>query len=143
MRYAMLAFVLTLAGCQADRHSGAGFRLPPGASAERGKAMFVSNDCGRCHDVSGVELPRPVNSEPVRVVLGGTVAVAKTDGYLTTSIVYPSHDLARYPQAEITLGGQSRMPAVFGEKLTVREVADLVEFLQSRYELRQPPPYAN
>ena len=59
-----------------------------------------------------------------------------TDGYLVTSIIYPSYQLASYPKEQITANGESRMPH-YADKMTVRQLTDIVAFLQSRYVVRQ------
>jgi mono/diheme cytochrome c family protein len=126
--------VAATAGCEAGRHSAAGFRLPDG-DIERGQSTFVSKGCNQCHRVAGVEMPAPTVQPPVPVVLGGEVTWKVTDGYLTTSIVNPTFALARYPSNQITINGKSRMPH-FAESMTVRELTDIVAFLQSKYTER-------
>jgi hypothetical protein len=52
-----------------------------------------------------------------------------------TSIIYPSYpsyELAPYPKDQISSGGQSRMPHS-SDRMTVRQLTDIVAFLQSRY----------
>ena len=61
-----------------------------------------------------------------------------SDGYLVTSIINPSHQLAHYPASQITQGGKSRMP-YYAEQITVRQLTDMVAFLQSRYGVRRLP----
>jgi hypothetical protein len=95
------------AGCQKDRYSTSGFRLPPDGSAERGKVAFVAHNCNNCHTVHGVELPKPEGTQPVSVPLGGAVPSARSDGYLFASIAYPSYKLASYPKGEITETGKA------------------------------------
>ena len=124
--------VLTgLAGCTPGRHSPAGFRLPEHGDVGKGRVAFVELKCHLCHKVAGedqfpatVELPSPV-------VLGGKVYEVRTDGYLVTSIIHPSHKAAAK--------GESRMPDLTGQ-MTVRQLVNLVAYLQSRYEVA-PPPY--
>jgi mono/diheme cytochrome c family protein len=128
-------FVVAL-GCQAGRHSSAGFRLPPDSDVERGKAVFVAFGCHACHNVDGVQLPKPPVTRQVSVLLGGTLDKTMTDGYLVTSIIYPSYQLAPYPRSEITSsGGESRMPH-YAATMTVQQLVDIVAFLQSRYRVR-------
>jgi len=136
---AMLA--LAGAGCGSGRHSSSAFHLPPDGDVERGKAAFAALGCNSCHEVSGVDLPRPTVQPPVPVVLGGTVDSRLSDAYLVTSIIYPSYELAPYPKEQITSGGQSRMPH-YADRITVRQLADIVAFLQSRYFVpRMPESY--
>ena len=134
-----IAVLLGAVACESGRHSPAGFRLPADGSVERGKAAFVTLECHHCHEVQGVELPPPTVQPPVPVVLGGLVVNEVTDGYLTASIVNPSYKLAAYPKELITTGGKSRMPE-YADRMTVRQLTDLVAFLQSRYTVRRGSP---
>ena len=125
-------------GCVNPR-SSAGFRLPDG-DAERGKAAFLELKCYNCHTVSGVDLAvRGKEYAYLRsVVLGGETRRVRTYGELVTSIINPSHALAPgYPKELITKGDQSAMTN-FNDTLTVRQLTDLVAFLQSRYQLLPP-----
>lgn len=131
--------VLTLAGgpaCQTGRHATSGFRLPPGGDAEKGKLAFVAHKCHDCHTVSGVDLPKSAAEGTIPIPLGGPVMTAVTDAHLLTSIAYPSYKLANYPKAQTTVDGRSRMPQC-AERMTMRELTDIVEFLQAHYELRE------
>jgi hypothetical protein len=117
--------------------SGAGFRLPAG-DADRGKAALVDLKCHECHSVAGVDLPAPTAEPPVRVVLGGEISHVKTDGDLLTSIINPSHRIAvGYPRESVASARGSRMPD-YGDLMTVRQAADLVAFLQTRYKVVRP-----
>jgi mono/diheme cytochrome c family protein len=135
----ILAMLGAGVACDSGRHSASGFRLPTDGDVERGKQAFMALGCNSCHEVSGVELPGPSVQPPVPVTLGGEVSQARTDGYLTTSIIYPSYQLASYPRDQITIGGESRMPH-YADKMTVRQLTDIVAFLQSRYTIRALPP---
>lgn len=131
---AVAAFA-ALAACTAGRHSSSGFRLPDTGNTERGKAVFIATGCAACHRVAGAETPAPTVTPVVPVVLGGDITVEMTDGYLVTSIINPSHRLAAYPRTQIIENGKSRMP-VYAENLSVRDLTDLVAFLQSHYTVR-------
>lgn len=136
-RWRLPALAMLLAAsvaCGSGRHSSSAFRLPPDGDAEKGKAAFVALGCHSCHEVSGVDLPRPTVKPAVPVVLGGTVDARLSDAYLVTSIIYPSCELAPYPKDQITDHGQSRMPA-YADQMTLRQLTDVVAFLQSRYFL--------
>jgi len=134
-----LAMLLALAtACSSGRHSSAGFRLPNGGDVEKGKAAFVALQCYTCHEVQGVDLPKPTVQPPVPVTLGGEVTEVVTDGYLVTSIINPSYELAPYPKELITVNGKSRMPD-YADRVTARQVTDVVAFLQSRYTVRRIP----
>jgi len=140
-RFRLLAVaVLALSGaaCNSGRHSASSFRLPPDGDVERGKTAFVALGCNSCHEVSGVDLPRPTVQPPVPVALGGVVEARLSDAYLVTSIVYPEHDLGPYPKDQVAKNGVSRMPHS-DERMTVRQLADIVAFLQSRYYVPRTP----
>ena len=130
-----------LIACDSGPRSPVGFLLPEG-DVEQGKAVFLELQCNACHTVDGVDLPPPVviPSPSASVVLGGQVFEIRTDGYLVTSIIHPSHKLARGLNEEqiTTSTGESRMPG-YSDIMTVRQLIDLVGFLQSRYTVVPPP----
>ena len=136
-----VVLLMLLAGACGGPKSGAALRLPDG-DVERGKAAFLELKCNTCHTVAGTEMPAPSKDYAyVRVVvLGGEVRQVKTYGALVTSIINPSHSLAPgYPKELITKNNQSAM-ANFNDTMTVRQLIDLVAFLQSRYEFVPPEP---
>ena len=95
--------------------------------------------CNSCHAVSGVDLPGPTVQPPVPVVLGGEVDSKLSDAYLVTSMIYPSYQLAPYPKNQIAVNGVSRMPG-HADNMTVRQMIDIVAFLQSHYSVRPAVP---
>lgn len=134
--FALLA-MLTV-GCTTPK-SSAGFRLPDG-DIERGKTAFLELKCYTCHTVSGMDIAvRGKEYAYLRsVVLGGETHRVRTYGELVTAIINPSHSLAPgYPRELITKDGQSAM-GNFNDTMTVRQLIDLVAFLQSRYRLVPP-----
>src|SRR5579871_265638 len=86
----VVSVFVAAAGCQSSRHSAAGFRLPQGGDAERGRAEFLAFGCNTCHDVAGLDLPPAAVRRSSMILLGGQVAVEPTDGRLVTAIIYPS-----------------------------------------------------
>ena len=139
LRFPALAIVLAGAmACSSGRHSSSGFRLPPDGNAAQGKIEFVALGCNTCHSVSGADLPAPTVQPPVPVVLGGKVNVDPADGYLAASIIFPSHQLAAYPRHMIANGDRSRMPAY--DRITVRQLTDVVAFLQAQSTVVPPEP---
>ncbi len=130
-----------LIACDSGPRSPVGFLLPEG-DVEQGEAAFLELHCNACHSVDGVDLPPPVviPAPFASIVLGGQVFEIRTDGYLVTSIINPSHKLARgFNEEEITTStGESRMPD-YSDIMTVRQLIDLVGFLQSRYTVVPPP----
>ncbi len=131
-------------GCDVSPKSGRGFTLPEG-DMEAGKATFQRLQCDACHQIEGIEQRQPAaGSPPTPIVLGGEVTRIQTYGELVTSIINPSHRFAQgYPLDEMqSENGESRMTN-YNDVMTVRELMDLVAFLQSKYTLRavQPTPY--
>ncbi len=134
---AAAASLALTAGCDAGPKSAAGFRLPDG-DPEAGEATFLALQCNSCHVISNYELPPPAEEGPVQVTLGGEVTRVKTYGELVTSIINPSHKLVRwYPEEEVSEEGKSMMPA-FNDRMTVRQLINLVAFLQPHYDVVVP-----
>jgi mono/diheme cytochrome c family protein len=135
-RGALLGVLLLVAGvgCEIGPRSGAGLRLPNG-DVVAGRAAFQTLGCPACHAIEGEpESANRTGSDPI-VVLGGHVAHIKTHGELVTAIVNPSHGIAAgYPRKDVTEGSLSRMRDI-NDKMTVAELIDVTEYLQSEYEL--------
>lgn len=72
------------------------------------------------------------------VPLGGRVTRAVTDGELAESITNPSRRVAHDGGPAVRSGSLSRMPD-YADVMTVREMTDLVAYLQSRYEVIEQP----
>lgn len=131
---------LLLVGCDADPKSSRGFRLPDG-DARAGEVVFAELECVACHTVEGTEFPASGQTGDMDVRLGGKVHRVRSYGELVTAIINPSHDIAKGAPAEAVSGeGESRM-ADYNQTLTVRQLMDLVAFLQSTYVEYLPDDY--
>jgi mono/diheme cytochrome c family protein len=142
---ALLASLSMLQACVFDTPSSpAGFRLPTGDAAA-GRQAFIDLRCYVCHQVKGVDVAYE-GTGAARVALGGTVTRVKTYGELVTSIINPSHRVAPgFPMKGVAPGGESVMTiAGLNEVMTVRQLIDLVAFLQPQYKVETPAynPYA-
>jgi len=137
--FASLFGALTLAACGTGRKGSAGFHMPDGDPV-KGRAAFVSLKCHACHIVPGVALPPPAVEPRVTVELGGKVSVPRTDDELVAAIIDPSHRLAPDYDRQLVASGRLSRMGDFSESMTVRELTDVVAFLQSRYEV-VPPSY--
>ena len=134
--YLLMTVVLSVAsGCATSPKSGKGFTLPLG-DAEAGKADFISLQCNACHTISGVDQMAANGQAPeLSIHLGGEVTRIQTYGELVTSIINPSHRLAKgYPLDEISVNGNSKMRN-YNDVMTVSQLTDLVTYLQSKYKL--------
>ena len=143
----LLASTILLAAtaCAPDLKSGSGFRLPDG-NADAGKTAFVDRGCHVCHQLDGID-SKVEGTPAVRVRLGGETTRVRTYGDLVTSIINPSHRLATgYAPEVVAPEGKSLMEvAALNDRMTVRQLTNLVAFLQSRYQVVVPEvnPYAD
>lgn len=146
LRYFVLlsaGLCLLSAGCGGPK-SGKGFTLPEG-DVERGETAFVSLKCYSCHTVSGVKLPPAEVAEKEIVALGGKTLRIQTYGELVTSIINPSHKVAKGFAEEPTEPSEKPKSRMVNnnDAMKVSQLIDLVKFLQSHYELEEyePTPY--
>lgn len=135
-------FVAVLAACGEDRPPVEGFVLPEG-DIEQGKAAFLSLGCAQCHTVADTDIEPPENAE-FQVRLGGRLIQVEHYGDLLTSIVNPSHRVAPQMRLQDDTGSEdgavvSPMPDFTGT-MTVAQLIDVVEFLNSKYT--QVPKYS-
>ncbi|MDG1206022.1 MAG: hypothetical protein P8N51_11690 [Pseudomonadales bacterium] len=133
----LVSVALLLQGCNPESR---GFNLPKG-DVEQGRATFVLMQCNDCHVVKGVPFNGEDTDSAIRVNLGGKTTQIKTYGDLVTSIIHPSHKLSRrYIPETMTEAGESTMRN-YNEVMSVQELIDLVQFLQSKYEIWVPDYY--
>jgi mono/diheme cytochrome c family protein len=133
VRIAVLSCAFFTTACTVGPESPRGFRLPAGDPAA-GRVAFEELRCNDCHEAEGVAL-RDSELADIQFVLGGPSTRITTYGSLVTSIINPSHKLStRYPRAESSEHGESRMP-VYNDVMSVQELIDIVAYLQPQYEL--------
>lgn len=124
--------VALVAGCVSTTRQASTVRLPDG-DADRGKATFLEMRCNHCHRVVGADVAPPVAQPMVPVPLGSQLKTAPPADYLARSIIDPSHEFAKgYQEWLIKEGKLSRM-GDYSDAMTVRQLSDLVAFLQSLY----------
>lgn len=130
----LAALIATLISCD-SANSPRGFSLPEG-NAEQGIAVVHKYQCLSCHQIEGLQpLPSLMNNPDLSVRLGGPSNRVKTYADLLTSVINPSHKLAKgYPLVSIQEAGVSKMQN-YNDVMTVAELIDLVTYLQSNYEL--------
>lgn len=134
---AVLGLAIAITGCERDYMSERGFSLPEGDPVA-GKEAFLYMQCNECHTIAGIELPRVPLADPPYVELGGQVTSVKTYGDLVTSVINPSHRLAKgYAADQVSEEGESNM-YVYNRYMTVQELIDIVMFLQPQYEIVIP-----
>ncbi len=139
MKYLILCILTLLAmglsSCDLGPESPKGFSLPQGNSAD-GKLVLIKYKCLACHQIKGVEPQADLMDNPeLSVRLGGKSTKVKTYADLLTSIINPSHKLAKgYKLSTVQVDGVSKM-TVYNDVMTVTELVNLVTFLQPSYEL--------
>ncbi len=122
-------------GCGSPPDPDKGFTLPEG-DAQAGKASYVSLQCNACHRIDGIAQITTKGEEPeLSIALGGPDTRIKTYDDLVTSIINPSHRLAKgYPGDAVSADGKSKMTN-YNDVMTVTQLVDLVMFLESKYTL--------
>ncbi len=133
-----LVSLVALGGCDRETMmSEKGFRLPDG-DAQVGREAFIYMQCHQCHTLEGEEFPAIPGMEPPYVALGGKVSKVRTYGELVTSIINPSHKLAKgYAEEVVSEDGESNM-YIYNQHMTVQELVDIVMFLQPYYDVVVP-----
>jgi len=134
LRIALLSTLAILYGCDSGPKGSLGFTLPDG-DAEKGRANYIAFQCHACHASATVSQLNMGKKPEISVFLGGKTTRIKTYGELVTSIINPSHKLAKgYAPDMIQQEGKSRMTK-YNDVMTVSELIDVVAFVQSGYEL--------
>ncbi|MFC2951813.1 c-type cytochrome [Marinicaulis aureus] len=130
--YLSLLAATALSGCDLRPTSSYGFRLPDG-DADAGREVFVEKMCSSCHVIEGKESLREGVEIENTVPIGGMTTNVDTYGQLVTSVINPSHRIARaYRSDAYSEDGVSKMRN-YNDELTVSELIDLVAFLQAQY----------
>lgn len=135
----LMASIVLLVGCgSGNPRAASGFRLPDG-TPDAGRLAFEQLRCTTCHhafDPSAQATPTPAG----KVSLGGPVTRVKTYGELVTSVINPSHRIAPGTDpAVVAPAGRSVMEdARLNDVMTVRQLIDLVAYLQTLYPVVPP-----
>lgn len=125
---------LSLSACDRGPDSPRGFSLPKG-DAEKGKAVFIKYRCLACHSIDDVSDDSIEKELSVIVPLGGEVRKTKTYAELVTSVINPSHKIAKvYLSGVVNADGSSKMRN-YNDVMTVTELTDLVTFLQPHFNV--------
>ena len=131
---------LLITACTPKENSPAGFILPPG-DAMTGQTTFAALGCIACHKVDGVSFTASDTIKPNLVVtLGGQQLRVKTYGQLVTAIIHPNANIFKNDESYTDAEGNSLMPD-YTQMMTVRQMTDLVTFLQEHYDIAAPVLY--
>jgi L-cysteine S-thiosulfotransferase len=117
-----------------------GFPIQEG-DIEAGRQAFIDHRCHQCHSVADVRLPALAGASAVMLELGGETGYVRSYAELVTSIINPNHVISETYRDRQLLEGvlplESPMPMPHVDNMTVRQLIDLVAFLDSRYLLVQ------
>jgi hypothetical protein len=106
---------------------------------EAGRQAFIDHQCHRCHSVAGVSMPPLAGASEIMLELGGPTSVINSYAGLMTSIINPNHRISERYRRQLELNAElplsSPMPMPHIDNMTVRQLIDLVAFLDSRYLL--------
>jgi hypothetical protein len=132
----MLSLAVLVAGCG----NTAGFSFPvEQGDINEGRQAFIDHRCHQCHSIAGVSLPALAGAPPPMLELGGGIIAVKSNAELLTSIINPNHVISERYREQLRLDtlvpGESPMPMPQVERMSVRQLIDLVAFLDSRYVL--------
>lgn len=132
VKVGILLGTLSLAACDSGPKGAMGFTLPDG-DAEKGQANYVTFGCHSCHSTEAV--PQLEGAGEISVALGGETTRIKSYGELVTSIINPSHRVARRKSTDMAdESGASKM-VTYNDVMTVTQLIDMVAFVQSNYTL--------
>jgi hypothetical protein len=115
-----------------------GFPVEEG-NIDAGRQAFIDHRCHQCHSVADVSLPPLAGASPPVLELGGSTATVKTHAELMTSIINPNHVISERYREQMSQNArvplESGMPMPHIDTMTVRQLIDLVAFLDARYQL--------
>jgi mono/diheme cytochrome c family protein len=111
----------------------------PDGNPVSGKVAFSDHKCFACHQVEGGGFPVPTTITPTYVDFGSRRIGSRE--YLMESIIAPSHRFAKpipppgksAGDENVMSGSKSRM-SNYSDQLTVREMLDLIAYLEQLQE---------
>lgn len=116
-----------------------GFPVDQGDIAA-GRQAFIDHRCHQCHTIADERLPPLAGAERPMLELGGPASFVRSYADLTTSIINPNHAISdRYRDQQLLLNTtiplESPMPRPNLDTMSVRQLIDIVTFLDSKYQL--------
>ena len=133
---AALAATVLVAGCAYT--PGFSFPIQQG-DIDAGRQAFIDHRCHQCHSIADMSLPALAGAPPPMLELGGEIIAVKSYAELMTSIINPNHVVSERYREQLLLDaavpGESPMPMPHIERMSVRQLIDIVAFLDSRYVL--------
>jgi sulfur-oxidizing protein SoxX len=133
----VLALMVVIEGCASS--SLFGFPADQGDVAA-GRQAFLDHRCHQCHSIADERLPPLAGADRPILELGGPTTIIRSYADLTTSIINPDHAISeRYRDQQLLLNTEipleSPMPRPSLDTMTVRQLIDIVAFLDFKYQL--------
>jgi len=137
---AALTLVLAAGLCFLPRAAAGDLRLPPGF-ADAGREAFVELRCIHCHSVRGEDLKHEELGSRINLPLASSERFVRTYADLFAAITNPRH-VVREQYGALLRGPEGSEAEPFMTDLTgtmtVRQLLDLVAFLDARYTASVP-----
>ena len=121
--------------------SGALFGIPiDQGDVTAGRQAFIDHRCHQCHSIADERLPALAGADRPILELGGATTMVRSYADLTTSIINPNHAISeRYRDQQLLRNTEipldSPMPRPNIDTMSVRQLIDIVAFLDSKYRL--------
>jgi hypothetical protein len=137
----LIAWLSTLAVLMAGCAYSPDFGFPfQEGDVNAGRQAFIDHQCHQCHSVAGERLPALAGASAPILELGGATTFVRSYAGLMTSIINPSHAISEPYRERLLINAQippldSPMPTPQIDNMTVRQLIDLVAFLDSKYQL--------
>jgi len=107
-----------------------------------GRQAFLDHRCHQCHSIADDRLPQLAGAGRPILELGGPTTMVRSYADLTTSIINPNHAISEPYRDRLLLNTElpldSPMPTPSIDTMTVRQLIDIVAFLDSKYQLAVP-----
>ena len=128
--------LLPLGGCA----NGLLFGFPANeGDIAAGRQAFIDHQCHRCHSIADERLPPLAGADRPILELGGPTTIVRSYADLTTSVINPNHSISERYRDQLLLRSElpleSPMPMPNLDTMTVRQLIDIVAFLDSKYEI--------
>lgn len=132
----LAAVAMSISGCAYAPIFG--FPVEAGDPAA-GRQAFIDHMCHACHSIADERLPPLAGADTPILELGGDTVYIKNYADLMTSIINPDHSISERYRDQLRLQGivpaETPMPEPHVDTMTVRQLIDLVAFLDSKYQL--------
>jgi L-cysteine S-thiosulfotransferase len=107
-----------------------GWVLPAG-DPEAGRQAFLELQCNVCHAVKGGGFPEPSIYPPLPFVLGERWEGPPDRLWLATCLINPAHEEIPGNRVSFLGAGQVYRMKDYGDSMTVGQMVDLVEYLET------------